>query len=331
MSETNSQQPTALVLIVDDDPTARALLRRLLQTDGYQTAEAQDGLQAVNLCQRLHPNLILLDAVMPKMDGFEACTQLQKLAGADRRPVLIVTNLDTPEAINQAFAAGASDYITKPIQWPVLRQRVRWLVRAGQAEEVFQKIYAELVQVNSTLREEREAHQNALTTGLRDFAAVTGELLACPDRDALLKRSVELAREKLGLERCAILVECDDSLCGTYGTDRHGHTTDERTQRFSRDADWVVRFGLLTRQDSHWILDDEAHIESSSAGPVTIGQGWIAVTRIQSAHRTFGFFINDTALSHAPVDPAKQEVVAAYCALLGSIFDHQQAETSKAD
>jgi hypothetical protein len=249
---------------------------------------------------------------------------------------LIITNLDTPEAINQAFSAGASDYLTKPIQWPVLRQRVRWLVRAGQAEEVFRKIYDELVQVNTALREEHEARQqaeawqNALTIGLRAFGAVTGDLLACPDRDALLKRSVELAREQLGLERCAILVECEDCLCGTYGTDRYGHTTDERAQRFPKDADWVVRFGLLTRQESHWILADEAHVECSGAGPVTFGQGWIAVTRIRSAQRPFGFFINDAAISHAPANPEKQEVVAAYCALLGSIFEHQQAIAAKA-
>jgi hypothetical protein len=144
-----------------------------------------------------------------------------------------------------------------------------------------------------------------------------------------LKRSVELAREKLGLERCAILVECEDSLGGTYGTDRQGHTTDERAQRFPKDADWIVRFGLLTRQDSHWILDDEAHVECSSAGPVTIGQGWIAVTRIQSAQRPFGFFVNDAAISHAPINPEKQEIVAAYCSLLGSIFEHRQTIPAK--
>jgi CheY-like chemotaxis protein len=336
MTETTPQQLSALVLIVDDDATMRALLRRLLQTDGYRTAEAQDGIQALNLCQRLRPNLILLDAVMPKMDGFEACARLQKLPGADRRPVLIVTNLDTPEAINQAFAAGASDYITKPIQWPVLRQRVRWLVRAGQAEEAFAKIYAELVQVNAVLREEREARQqaeawqNALTIGLRACVAVTGELLACPDRDALFKRSVELAREKLELERCAILVECGDYLCGTYGTDRYGRTTDERAQRFPRDADWINRFGLLTPKNSHWILADEPHVEWDGTSAISFGRGWIAVTLIPSASRTLGFFINDAAISHAPVSSEKQEVVAAYCSLLGSIFEHRQAVRAKA-
>jgi CheY-like chemotaxis protein len=335
MSETTSEPQPALVLIVDDDTTTRALLRRLLQTDGYRTAEAQDGIQALNLCQRLCPSLILLDAVMPKMDGFEACARLQKLPGADRRPVLMVTNLDTPEAINQAFAAGASDYITKPIQWPVLRQRVRWLVRAGQAEEVIPKIYAELVQLNAALRQEREtrqqaeAWQNALAIGLRALVATTGELLACPERDTLLRRAVELAREKLELERCAIFVECGDYLCGTYGTDRYGRTTDERAQRFPPDADWIKRFGLLNPKGPYWLLADEPHIEWNGTSAIPFGRGWIAVTPIQSANRTPGFFINDAAISHAPVNPEKQEVVVAYCSLLGSIFEHQQAVDAK--
>src|SRR5260370_37683542 len=115
------------ILIADDDPTSRHMLRHLLEDDGFVVEEVEDGIATLQVFETLRPDLILLDALMPKKDGFEVCKALQKMPGGDRTPVLMITGLDDEESIDRAFEVGAVDYVTKPVQRPVLRQRVRRL------------------------------------------------------------------------------------------------------------------------------------------------------------------------------------------------------------
>jgi PleD family two-component response regulator len=120
------------ILVVDDDKSMRMLLRLALEQEGYQVIEAKDGETCLVAYKQHRPDAILLDAVMPAMDGFACCTQLQTLPGSDRTPVLMITVLDDPDSVDQAFEVGAADFITKPIQWAVLRHRVRRLLHQSQ-------------------------------------------------------------------------------------------------------------------------------------------------------------------------------------------------------
>ncbi|MFN5514402.1 MAG: PleD family two-component system response regulator [Cyanobacteriota bacterium] len=120
-----------LILVVDDDNALRSLLVLALRGDGYQIEEAVNGRDCLAKYQRLQPDLVLLDAMMPEMDGFEACQNLKTLAGDSPLPILMITFLDDRDSIEQAFACGATDYITKPIHWAVLKQRVRHLLAAS--------------------------------------------------------------------------------------------------------------------------------------------------------------------------------------------------------
>ncbi len=118
------------ILIVDDDPSTRLLLRGILVKDGYRVAEAGDGPAALSEFARVQPHLVLLDAMMPGMDGFEVCRQLrQRERGADI-PILMLTSLDDVDSIEQAFHQGATDFLTKPINWSLLRQRIRSALHA---------------------------------------------------------------------------------------------------------------------------------------------------------------------------------------------------------
>src|SRR4028118_784689 len=109
-----TQRDSPLILIVDDEKFMRIQLRRAMEQSGYQVAEATDGEEALAAFTRLHPDMVLLDALMPVMDGFTCCTQLQLIPGGDRTPVLMITALESQESVNQAFEVGAIDYITKP-------------------------------------------------------------------------------------------------------------------------------------------------------------------------------------------------------------------------
>lgn len=124
-----------LILVVDDNKPARMLLRSVMEAEGYRVAEAENGEQCLLLYTRLCPDIVLLDALMPVMDGFTCCQRLQALPRGDRIPLLMITSLDDQSSVDEAFAAGATDYITKPIHWPVLRQRVRRLLQASRAME----------------------------------------------------------------------------------------------------------------------------------------------------------------------------------------------------
>ena len=114
-----------LILIVDDENTLQLVMRRAMEKDGYRVAVASNGEQCLSACQQIQPDMVLLDGIMPVMDGFASCAALRELLGELCPPVLMITALDDRESVDKAFAVGATDYVTKPIHWAVLRQRVR--------------------------------------------------------------------------------------------------------------------------------------------------------------------------------------------------------------
>ena len=132
-SMNNPEQSQELVLVVDDDEVIRELALAVLEQAGFAVAEARNGLEALESFRRLQPDIVLLDVMMPEMDGFAACRAIRELpAGADT-PVLMMTGLDDTTAIEEAYHAGATDFITKPIKWVILRHRVRYMLRSSRA------------------------------------------------------------------------------------------------------------------------------------------------------------------------------------------------------
>jgi EAL domain-containing protein (putative c-di-GMP-specific phosphodiesterase class I)/CheY-like chemotaxis protein/glycosyltransferase involved in cell wall biosynthesis len=138
---------TPLVMVVDDDRSLRKLLIMAVKQAGFRAVEAVNGQQALEVYERESPDLVLLDAMMPEMDGFVCCRQLRILQANEGReyanaplgrvvtrqlfslrPILMITALDDETSVENAFAAGATDYITKPINWSILKQRLKRLL-----------------------------------------------------------------------------------------------------------------------------------------------------------------------------------------------------------
>ncbi|MBH8552815.1 PAS domain-containing protein [Nostocaceae cyanobacterium CENA357] len=134
-----ANKDSALILVVDDDDLTRMHLCYLMKQAGYQVLEASNGYEALTIYNHRHPDMVLLDAMMPVMDGFACCTQLQTLPVAQNTPVLMITALYDQESVEQAFAVGATDFITKPIQWSVLRQRVDRLLEANRTMQALRQ------------------------------------------------------------------------------------------------------------------------------------------------------------------------------------------------
>ncbi len=121
----------ARVLIIDDEPTERLLLRQSLENDGFIVKDAITGEDGLALFQQWVPDIVLLDVDMPGIDGFEVCEAIRAHPDGHNLAVVMVTRFDDVESIRRAYAAGATDFITKPINWSVLPYRVRYLMRAA--------------------------------------------------------------------------------------------------------------------------------------------------------------------------------------------------------
>ncbi len=139
IDKTSTPQSAPHVLVVDDDQGVRFTLCEALRRTGCTVEEAKDGVEALAAFERSHPDVILLDIMMPNVDGIVTCTRLRALPGGDRMPILMITALNDEESVNRAFDAGATDYITKPVHLAVLRQRVHRLLRVKQAEDALRE------------------------------------------------------------------------------------------------------------------------------------------------------------------------------------------------
>lgn len=118
------------ILIADDDPLLRALLVHRLSADGYEVSTAQDGGEALAAIREEAPDLIVLDALMPVMDGFEVLRRV-KSAGLSGAPVIMLTALKREQDIVGALQLGAADYLVKPFIPDELSQRVRRLLQTS--------------------------------------------------------------------------------------------------------------------------------------------------------------------------------------------------------
>lgn len=128
------------ILIVDDDSSTRRLIRSVLARQGYRILEVADGQEGVEAFQRESPDLVLMDVMMPRLDGHAACRALRQLEQDPGTPIIMLTAADAGADVEQAFESGASDFISKPISWPLLIARVRHALRARRTSHELVRI-----------------------------------------------------------------------------------------------------------------------------------------------------------------------------------------------
>jgi diguanylate cyclase (GGDEF)-like protein/PAS domain S-box-containing protein len=143
-ARTGAYEP--LVLVIDDDGMMRMLVRESLESGGFRVEEAEEGESGLVLFESLRPDVVLLDVVMPGMDGFSTCAALRGLPAGARVPVLMMTGLDDTVSVNRAYECGATDFVAKPIAWPILSHRVRYLLRASQSFEALARSQEQLAE-----------------------------------------------------------------------------------------------------------------------------------------------------------------------------------------
>ncbi len=126
----------SLILGVDDDPVNMRLIREIVEVMGHTFLGPANGADALRLLYRIHPKLILLDVMMPEMDGYETCRRIRAEFPLMRMPIVFLTALNSPEDVARGLGAEGNDYLIKPFTPDRLRQRVNHWLRSGLPEEL---------------------------------------------------------------------------------------------------------------------------------------------------------------------------------------------------
>jgi len=146
-------QTPARILVVDDQPLNVKLLADSLRRQGYETLTANSGREALERISAEPPDLVLLDVVMPEMNGYEVCRAIRARRKTQILPVIMVTALDPQEERIKGLEAGADDFLTKPINQPELLARVRSLLRIKSLYDTIQSQAMQLAEWNSKLEQ----------------------------------------------------------------------------------------------------------------------------------------------------------------------------------
>ena len=201
------------LLLIDDDALLRGLAAKTLRHAGFDVVEAADGQRALELFEASPFDLLLLDLVMPDLDGYEVCSRVRQLPRGARVPILVLTGLNDTASIELAFEAGATDFIAKPVNWTLLSHRVRYAIRAGAA-------------VESALhsRERLERAQIIANMGSWEQACGGGPFVCSPELARVFAVPMETVREISGEDFLAHVCEADRAAVGEArrAADLHG-------------------------------------------------------------------------------------------------------------
>ena len=129
-------------LIVDDEKTNRLILKSLLSKQGYQTIEAVNGQEAIDLFNQEHPSIIFMDVMMPLIDGYEATRQIKAASTNRFVPIIFLTAMSDEEALAQCIEAGGDDFLNKPYDKIILQSKIRSMQRIAALNREVQGMYS---------------------------------------------------------------------------------------------------------------------------------------------------------------------------------------------
>jgi putative two-component system response regulator len=168
------------ILIVDDESGARAALEFLLRREGFEVRDAADGPSAIQECATFRPDLILLDIMMPGMDGFEVCRHIKATPETRLTPVVLITGLTATEDRIMGINSGADDFLSKPIDLNELLARTRSLLRLKQYTDELENAEAVLFSLAHSI-EARDPYTHGHCERLAEMSARMGERLGVPE------------------------------------------------------------------------------------------------------------------------------------------------------
>ncbi len=272
------------LLVVDDSRIVRAMVSDVLRAQGYRIREAQNGREALERVQECTPDLVLLDVMMPEMDGYEVCRELRRREGADDYiPILMLTAKGDVEDLARGLDAGADDYISKPFDNVELVARVRSLLRIRALQKRLSQQNLELEAKNQQL-EALTRQLDAANQELRLLSVTDGLTKAYNHRHFQERLKAEYARAaRHGEPLACVMIDLDRF---KRINDTYGHPAGDRVlvqlveilKDAVRGEDLVARYGgeefvlLLPKTDASLALTIAERLRNRIAGePVPIG------------------------------------------------------------
>jgi putative two-component system response regulator len=175
-------RPAGKILVVDDESANVELLKTLLKREGYAVVTASDGQQALEMVDREHPDLVLMDVRMPKLTGFEVCDRIKQNKATRLTPVVLITALAESQDRIQGINAGADDFLTKPLNQHELRARVRSLVRLKRYTDDLDSAESVILSLALVI-EARDAYTDGHCQRLAAYATALGTALGLTDEE----------------------------------------------------------------------------------------------------------------------------------------------------
>jgi len=176
------QSGNARVLVVDDDTNITTLLGRLMRREGHEVVAVHDGAACLEAVSAKAPDLILLDVVLPRMDGFAVCRRLKQDPATRLTPVILITGVGDTEAKMQGLEAGADDFLVKPIDTRELLARSRALIRLKRYTDDLDSA-ASIVMTLAVMIEARDGYTEGHCHRMANYAAALGRRLGLPEED----------------------------------------------------------------------------------------------------------------------------------------------------
>jgi two-component system cell cycle response regulator len=227
-------EPRSRILVVDDHEDNIEVLRVRLESWGYGVSAAENGADALAFVERTPPDLILLDVMMPEIDGIEVARRIKANKALPFIPIIMQTALDSTEDKVEGLEAGADDYITKPIDFAELKARLRSMLRIKRLQEALEEREKELLEVNERLR----------------YMSQTDGLTGLDNRRHLNERIDEMFQHAQRLNEPFSLVMCDldkfKSVNDTYGHQAGDEVLKQLAKILkdeAREIDRVGRYG----------------------------------------------------------------------------------------
>lgn len=320
MFEQSKDRPPT-ILVADDEPINRSLIQRRLEREGYRVFTAENGRVAVEVARETLPDLIILDVMMPEMDGLEACRLIKEDERTHDLPVIFLSARDETEMKVNGLSLGANDYISKPFKAEELMARVSVSIRLKRERDQL-RASAEEAKASAEI-----AHERAMTD------ALTGLLNRYGLQRALQREQAEARRYQRPLS--CLLIDLDNF---KYVNDTFGHAAgDSALQQIAdilskavRGSDMVFRYG----GEEFLVLLPETNLEGAAAlaekirlaadaqlfgaghiFPLTLSAGVATLSEHESGHDMIARA--DMALYHAKAQGRNRVEKAD---------DHQEAE-----
>ncbi|MBI2815870.1 MAG: response regulator [Acidobacteria bacterium] len=185
---------SAAILVVDDEPANRLLLEEMLTAHGYTVASSADGQAALEDFARLRPDLVLLDVIMPRLNGLEVCRRLKSNPDTRLTPVVLVTSLADSEDRVRGIEAGADDFLNKPVDMSELLARVRSLLSVKAYTDELERAESVLMALAHSI-EAKDPYTEGHCERLSEYSAALGERIGLPVEQVIALRRAGIVHD----------------------------------------------------------------------------------------------------------------------------------------